>query len=81
MVITQKSRKPLILFCLFGFSFLCPQTKGILLSIRSFANFHQAAKHKALRVVLGLEELAFTQNQTETTRMLKHSAAAWRNLQ
>ena len=54
MVITQKSRKPLIFFCLFGFSFLCPQTKGILLSVRSLANFHQAIKNKARRAVLGL---------------------------
>ena len=81
MVITRKSRKPLIFFvCLFGFSFLCPQTKGILLSIRSLATFHQADKNKARRAVLGLEELALAQNQTGTTRMLKRCAAAWGNL-
>ena len=80
MVITRKSRKPLIFFCLFGFSFLCPQTKGILLSIRSLATFHQADKNKARRAFLGLEELALAQNQRGTTRMLKRGAAAWGNL-
>lgn len=34
--------------------FSLSQTKGILLSIRSLANFHQAIKNKARRAVLGL---------------------------